>query len=128
MSVFSVRYTHPDVPAWQEQLEAHTKWLVHCLTEGVLKASGPLVGTPEGERGALLVFVTEDRNALDEIIATDPYSIHNLVSALEIFEWNPIFGAFHSESSPPQILQHLDWAAPLLAELTSTGQFGGLQG
>ncbi len=127
MSVFFVRYTHPDVPGWREHLEAHTKWLLARLAEGTLKASGPLIGTPQGERGALLVFVAENRAGLDEIIATDPYSIHDLVSAMEVFEWNPFFGAFQPESSLPATLQQLDWA-PLLARLSSAGGLGGPPG
>lgn len=126
MSVFFVRYTHPDNAGWREHLEAHTKWLLTRLAEGTLKASGPLIGTPDGERGALLVFVTEDRTSLDEVIATDPYAVHDLISAMEVFEWNPFFGAFQPDSTLPATLQHLDWA-PLLAGLASAGGLGGPQ-
>lgn len=120
MSVFVVRYTHPDVAGWHQHLEAHSKWLLRQLADGILKASGPLVDPPAGEHGALLVFAAKDRTDLDDLLATDPYAVEGLVSGLEVVEWNPLFGAFQPDSSLPMALQHVDWA-PFLAGMASSG-------
>lgn len=103
MSVFVVRYTHPATPGWALHLEAHTKWLLARLEDRSLLASGPV----EAEQGhaALLVFDLASREALDAVLATDPYAEHGLVSSCEVMEWNPLFGAFQAHSSLPAMLQ-----------------------
>ena len=125
MTVYIVRYTHPDVPGWRTQLEAHTKWLLARLADGTLKASGPLKSSADGEREALLVLVADDRAALDRIIATDPYAIYDLISGMDILEWDPLFGAFQPESSLPTMLRRIDWS-PYLAGLDAAGALSRL--
>lgn len=107
MSVFAVRYTHPDAPGWAEHLEAHTKWLLRRLEDGTLLASGPIEierPTPEEARGALLVFDVASRSELDALLAGDPYAEHGLVTSREVMSWDPFFGAFQGRSTLPAML------------------------
>lgn len=94
-------------------MEAHSKWLLSGLAEGILKAPGPLIGTPAGERGALLIFTGENRADLDTLIATDPYSIQGLISGMEVFEWNPFFGAFQADSTSTAARSTWTWSRNL---------------
>lgn len=108
MTVFAVRYTHPDAPGWAEHLEAHTRWLLTQLQSGALLASGPITleqPTEDKARGALLLFQAASREELETLIESDPYSQQGLVSSLSVEEWNPLFGVFQGHSSLPAMLQ-----------------------
>ncbi len=95
MSFFVVTYTHPDPAGWKRHLSAHLDWLVAGVESGRLRASGDTRQTPI--RSALLV-AAPDREAPAAFIATDPFVTEGLVGEMTITEWNPIFGAFNSDS------------------------------
>ena len=99
MSFFIVRFEHPDAQGWQEQLAAHLDWLREHVTDGSVRASGPLVGAPD--RAALLIMAAPDRATLDAIIATDPFAVHGLIENMTVAEWDPLFGVWAKESSMP---------------------------
>jgi uncharacterized protein len=66
-------------PAHRERLAAHA-------AEGRLLAAGPW----SDDSGALIVFVVDSREALDEILAADPYYSAPGVTVSSIQEWNPV--------------------------------------
>lgn len=49
----------------------------------------------------MLVMTAPDRAALEAVIATDPFAVHGLIENMTVAEWDPIFGAWGSESSMP---------------------------
>lgn len=64
---------------------AHRERLAGLAADGKLLAGGPW----SDDSGALLVFVVGDREALDRILADDPYYSAPGVS-LSVREWNPV--------------------------------------
>ena len=103
MPLYAVTYAHPDEAGWRTHVMAHVAYLQDLLREGALRASGPFTGTPV--KSALLIISAPDRQALDALIARDPFAIHGLIADMTITEWDPIFGAFNAESSMPGKLQ-----------------------
>ncbi|MGY2897199.1 YciI family protein [Deinococcus sp. UYEF24] len=110
MGLYAVTYIHRDLQGWQEHQQAHIVYLVDLLRRGILRASGPLKTpseTPhEEEHSALLIMSANSEAELREIIAQDPYSIHGQVSEMHVAAWDPIFGAFHDDSS---MAGKIDW-------------------
>ncbi|MDJ0396576.1 YciI family protein [Rhodococcus sp. G-MC3] len=97
MPFFVVTYVHPDEEGWNKHLIPHVEWLQEQLQRGVLRASGPFVGTPE--KSALLVLVAPSRADVDRVIAEDPFVVHGLVTEMTVTEWDPLFGTYQEESS-----------------------------
>lgn len=75
----------------------HVKWLRDQVAAGILRASGP-IADPTVKR-AMLIIAADDETAVRAIVDTDPFAIHGLIADMEIAEWDPIFGAFNSDSS-----------------------------
>ena len=75
----------------------HVEYLRGLVARGKLRASGPATGLPL--RAGLLIFTVEDRAELDALIAADPFAIEGLIEELTVIAWDPLFGAFASESS-----------------------------
>jgi uncharacterized protein YciI len=63
----------------------HRSRLAELAADGKLLAAGPW----SDDSGALLVFVVESREALDEIMAADPYYRAPDVTR-DVREWNPV--------------------------------------
>lgn len=99
MATWVVTYKHPDFEGWQQHLRDHVIYLQGLLGSGVLRASGPVNHVPDRE--AILIISADTREALLEIIARDPFSIHGLIEDMTIREWDPLFGAFNADSSMP---------------------------
>ncbi|MDP1630753.1 MAG: YciI family protein [Caulobacter sp.] len=97
MALYVVTYSHPDAEGWARHVMAHVDYLQALLKQGVLRASGPFVGTPD--RSAMLVMAADNQQALLEIISQDPFAIEGLIHDMTISEWDPIFGAFNADSS-----------------------------
>ena len=97
MAFYIVRMTHPDGPEWNQHVLVHVEYLLRLIEKGVLKASGPLKGTPL--RAGFLIMQADSREAVEAIVADDPFSKENLIVALTIEEWDPLFGAFGAASS-----------------------------
>ena len=75
----------------------HVMWLREQVAAGVLRASGPIVDA--ATKRAMLIIAAEDEATVRAIVDTDPFAIHGLIADMEIAEWDPIFGAFNSDSS-----------------------------
>ncbi len=97
MPFFAVTYTHPNEEGWRRHLQPHLDWLVRAVESARLRASGPYLGTPV--RSAMLIVTAADHQAALDFVSTDPYVIEGQVGDMTVIEWDPIFGAFHSESS-----------------------------
>ena len=65
---------------------AHRERLAELAADGRLLAAGPW----SDDTGALLVYVVDTREALDEILAADPYYSAPGVSIASVQEWNPV--------------------------------------
>lgn len=92
MAFFTITYAHHDETRWREHVMPHVEWLRDRVADGSLKASGPLVGKPGRE--AMLVMVAPDRQAVLDLIETDPFKMEGLVNDMTVTEWDPMFGAF----------------------------------
>jgi hypothetical protein len=104
MAFFIVRMTHPNGPDWNQHVVVHVEYLLSLIERGALKASGPLKGTPL--RAGFLIMQADSREAVEAIVAEDPFAKEDLIVALTIEEWDPLFGAFGEESSkilPPDM-------------------------
>ena len=99
MQTFVVTYEHPNEDGWKEHLMPHITWLQAQLREGALIASGPF--SDRTVRPAMLIMSAPSREALDRLIATDPFAEQGLIANMTVKEWDPIFGAFNSRSSMP---------------------------
>ena len=64
----------------------HRERLAHLAAGGQLLAAGPWTD----DSGALLVFAVPSRDALDAILADDPYYSAPGVTVTSVHEWNPV--------------------------------------
>ena len=103
MPLYVVTYEHPDEAGWREHVTPHVGWLQDRLADGSLLASGPFSG--DATRTALPILTAPDREAVEALIATDPFAVHGLIADMTVREWDPIFGAFNARSSRPGQLQ-----------------------
>jgi uncharacterized protein YciI len=85
-SMYAVQLRFSDDPARLDGRPAHRERLAAHQTAGRLLAAGPF----SDESGALLVFLVADREAVDEIIAGDPYYTGPGVTVASVQEWNPV--------------------------------------
>jgi uncharacterized protein len=83
--MYAVQLAFSDDPARLEGRPAHRERLAAHLEAGRLLAAGPF----SDESGALLVFLVDDRAAVDEILADDPYYSGPGVTVAGVQEWNP---------------------------------------
>ncbi|WP_404289947.1 YciI family protein [Glutamicibacter arilaitensis] len=92
MTVFAVEYTYAQdsTDLRNEHRPAHRDYLCEFLGDGAVRllASGP---TPVVD-GALLIFAAEDKSALNEVLANDPFSKVGALEQTDITEWNPVIG------------------------------------
>ena len=102
MKFFIVTFVHRNLKDWRTHLDAHLVYLRTLVANDRLRASGPLKGTAETERGAvhaLLILQGESGEDIVRIIDEDPFTIHGLIEDLTITEWDPLFGDYESQSS-----------------------------
>jgi uncharacterized protein YciI len=97
MPFFIVTLTHPEGEGWHTHLAPHAAYLDGLVARGVLKAAGPLRGTPK--RTGFLIFSAPDREAVSALVDADPFAIHGVNETVSITEWDPVFGAFAEDSS-----------------------------
>jgi uncharacterized protein YciI len=64
----------------------HRERLAALAEDGRLLAAGPW----GDDSGALLVFLVDDRPALDALLADDPYYTAPGVTVSSVQEWNPV--------------------------------------
>ena len=98
MKYYVVTFTHTKMVGWSTFLHAHVSYLKKLLKEDKLQISGPGVGTPV--RSAQLVFKVTDRKELDELVANDPYSIHDLVASSTVNLWDVQVGSMLKPETP----------------------------
>ena len=98
MQYYVVTFTHTKLAGWAAHLHAHVEYLNKLIDEGKLQISGPGVDTPI--RSAQLVFKTTDREELDQLVANDPYSIHDLVASQTTNLWDVQVGSMEKPATP----------------------------
>lgn len=94
MKFFVVTYVRPDDTGWDEHLRAHVDYLKGLVDAGTLRASGPLIGTPQSS--SMLILNASSREEALEFIAADPYVARGVVSDFTVTEWDPMFGVFQT--------------------------------
>ncbi|TQL77239.1 hypothetical protein FB566_2792 [Stackebrandtia endophytica] len=67
---------------------AHRDLLKQWHGEGLVHAAGPF----EDGTGALLLINLDDENAVDDLLAKDPYYTAPGVTVVRRQEWNPLLG------------------------------------
>ncbi|WP_019929796.1 YciI family protein [Nocardia sp. BMG111209] len=92
MPIFAVHYTYTDATAAgrDEHRPAHRDWLSGRVDAGVVLSTGPYT---DGS-GALLLFRADDAEALEKVLAQDPFSRAGVIDAVRFAQWQPVFGAF----------------------------------
>lgn len=90
MASFAVTYLYrADSEAERaEHRPAHVEFLRELYTSGPLYMSGPLVAEPPR---ALLIFESEDADALAGVLDADPFFQNGLISERTITPWNVFF-------------------------------------
>ena len=97
MSIFIARMVHPDGPLWNTYVLEHISYLQTLIEQGHLLASGPVKGSPL--RAGFLIFRADSRLEVQAFIDDDPFARENIISALTIEQWDPLFGLLADESS-----------------------------
>lgn len=69
---------------------AHREYLAKLAAEGTMVAAGPWAN----ETGAVVIYDVADREALDRLLAEDPYTSAGVIAETRIREWQPILGAW----------------------------------
>lgn len=91
MKYYVVTYTHTKLVRWALRSSSHVKYLHQLIDQGSLQVSGPL--SVKRRRADLLIFMVENRPALDQLVAADPDSRHHLVAELTVHEWQLTTGS-----------------------------------
>jgi uncharacterized protein YciI len=84
--MYAVQLAFSDDPARLEHRPAHRERLAALLAEGKVLAAGPWTD----ESGALLVFLVDERDEVDAIIAADDYYRAPGVTVAGVHEWNTV--------------------------------------
>ncbi|WP_413615570.1 YciI family protein [Halomonas cupida] len=83
MFIISLTYKR-DISEVEPHMAAHMEYIDHYYAAGVFVASGRKVP----RTGGVILAVAESREALEAIVARDPFCIHHLVE-VEIIEFAP---------------------------------------
>jgi len=90
MPTYVVRYTYDERTDVRDAVRPeHRAYLGDLADQGVVLGSGPFT---DGEPGALLVFRTADRDALDAVITADPFTREGLVRETDVRSWDIVIG------------------------------------
>jgi hypothetical protein len=84
--VYVLELAFSDDPARLEARPAHRRLIQELHDQGVVVMAGPFAD----ESGALVIFDVPDREAVDRIIAQDPYYKAPGVTIVSCREWSPI--------------------------------------
>jgi uncharacterized protein YciI len=87
MPTFAVTYVYSDDAEKRELLRPQHREYLDALPE--LRAAAAYADDPPG---ALLVFVSEGRARIDDIVARDPFSAAGVITEVGVREWNPVLG------------------------------------
>jgi hypothetical protein len=92
MSIFAVQYTYDERRDEQDAVRPeHRAYLRSLAEDDRLLASGPWA---DGPSGALLVFQTPDRAALDDLLGADPFAVAGLIASTTVRGWNVVIGGW----------------------------------
>jgi uncharacterized protein YciI len=92
MPIFAVQYAYDDRRDLQGAVRPdHRAYLRGLADDGLLLGSGPFTG---GEPGALLVFRVDSRDALDTILAGDPFARAGVIATTTVRPWELILGTW----------------------------------
>lgn len=96
MPIYAVTYSYSTDDATRDQVRpAHRDYLRELVDQGALLLSGPWAS---GELpGALLLFSTDDRDAVEEIVAKDPFTEAGVIEEYAVTEWEPVLGALYGD-------------------------------
>ncbi|MDO4898374.1 MAG: YciI family protein [Rothia sp. (in: high G+C Gram-positive bacteria)] len=90
MTTYAVEYSYGPAELQAEHRPAHRDYLAKLHEEGRLHAAGAF---QDGEPfGALLIFVAENHEELDALIAADPMSTGGVLTGYTVREWNAVIG------------------------------------
>ena len=121
MKYYVVTFTHTKMIGQGTYLHAHVSYLKKLLKEDKLQISGPGVGTPV--RSAQLVFKVTDEKELDELVAGDPYSKHDLVASSTKNLWDVQWGSMEKPETPDSKETKYFRATYELKDGTDTGEY-----
>ncbi|WP_199429288.1 YciI family protein [Qaidamihabitans albus] len=68
----------------------HRDYLLSLAERGIVAIAGPL----ENDTGGMALYQAESREALQEIIDTDPYHLEGAVAERTVREFKPVIGAW----------------------------------
>ncbi|MGC4190645.1 MAG: YciI family protein [Thermomicrobiales bacterium] len=66
---------------------AHREYLMSMLAQGKLVESGPFAD----DSGGMVIYEAEDRAAVEQILADDPYAPAGVVVHRDTYEWTRVF-------------------------------------
>lgn len=96
MPTYAVRYTYDERTDVRDAVRPeHRAYLSGLADQGVLLGSGPFA---DGAPGALLVFRTADRDALDAVVAADPFTREGLVREADVRTWDLVLGPWSASA------------------------------
>ena len=92
MPIFVATYEYPAETAArrEENKLRHRDWLEQQVEAGHVLTVGPFL---DGG-GALLLVRADTAEATRHLLEQDPHCTEGLVSAIDVREWKPVFGAF----------------------------------
>jgi uncharacterized protein YciI len=86
MSLFAVHYVYDDRAAEREEMRpVHRAWIMALVEEGVAKAFSRY--EDDGDPGALLIFEADSAEAIEAMLAEDPYQRAGLVVSHSVRTW-----------------------------------------
>lgn len=90
MALFVLEYRFPaDVERRVEVRPRHRAYLEELARDGTVLAAGPFAD----DSGALIVYSVEDEQALDEILADDPYVQEDVFGTRSVRHWRPFIAS-----------------------------------
>lgn len=90
MPTYAVRYTYDERADVRDAVRPeHRAYLGSLADEGRLLGSGPFA---DGDPGALLVLRADDRDALDALLAADPFAREGIVAVTDVRVWDLVLG------------------------------------
>nr|VDG63431.1 YciI-like protein [Streptococcus thermophilus] len=90
MKYYAVTYTYGERTLIDATRPRHRDYMTALKEDGTVIAAGPF----DGDAQSLILFRVSDEQALDEILAADPYTEAGALADREIREWNPVINAF----------------------------------
>ncbi|WP_062388750.1 YciI family protein [Demequina iriomotensis] len=86
MSLYAIHYAYDHRAAERDELRPeHRAWLLGLAEQGVAKVFGRYEDA--GQPGALLVFEAESAEAVESLLAQDPYQDAGLVTGCSVRVW-----------------------------------------